>query len=267
MTDTIDTDIDYEAKFAEAAEQLRKFTARLCDQNHQAFPMLKWYRLALEIAPELRASPLYLLNDHPQLESPREVIAYVQQRPTPQTRAYLRESGEWRGLGPAIVFVQQDLSEQAFLATLLHELAHCLPAESYADVVEETPAADAADRATFAEWAADPEPVSTCKPSWAVGGHDRDFHLVALHLWWRAAVRGHFCSPHDVGFGLRYDLSDWQFYWHALGADAVKKQDLTFAEIVAEGPPELFRKLWRSDLSRFLELHPNAEKELANAVG
>src|SRR5687768_12343017 len=102
--------------------------------------------LILHCAPELAASPLYVISQPAELPRPK-VCAYVAWRCSNiALKEHLLVAGKWIGPGPVIVLVADDLSTEAAQVVMLHEAAHILPFTETGD-----PPATAADRAAHVE--------------------------------------------------------------------------------------------------------------------
>jgi len=219
--------------------------------------------LALAIAPELSGSPLYVLNQPGELPAPKDTRGYHVGGPCAPMQQYLKGKGDWRGPGPAIVFVTPDLTREEAVVLFLHELAHALPYSPPLPVVAITDDALGAGRDALQAWCDDPEPDDASRPQWIVGNHHQNFHRIALHLWWRAALLGEVVPFDGLCGGRHYDLSPPYMYWRAIGNEPIKMQHATFAEILASDPPKLFRDLWYENLAYWMSHHPDAVKGVA----
>src|SRR3989304_10195425 len=126
--------------------------------------------LALAIAPELSGSPLYVLNQPGELPAPKDTRGYHVGGPCAPMQQYLKGKGDWRGPGPAIVFVTPDLTREEAVVLFLHELAHALQYSPPLPVVAITDDALGAGRDALQAWWGDPEPDDGSRPQW-VGGN------------------------------------------------------------------------------------------------
>jgi hypothetical protein len=147
------------------------------------------------------------------------------------------------------------------LPTAIHETAHLLPATP--PVTAPAASSIESEREALVEWLRTDNPPDPLRPRWSPG-HDQNFLRILLHLWWRAAMLGHFTTPGDIFDGANYDVSPVIFYWTSLASEPVRMQGATFAEILATPPPEDFDTLWRGDLTRWLDRNPQAVKEVCN---
>ena len=225
-------------------------------------PLTEMHDLALDVAPELQQEPPYIIKHPETLPTPTDVAAYAMSGHSVAMQQHLADAGLWRGPGPVIAFVAEDLTRAELLVTLAHEVAHLLP-YAHSPALPEIPTADAIDEDVrkLKAWVSEAPPRSNDKPRWTYGGHGRDFVRIALHLWWRFALRGHVLELDPLCGGMRYDLSPCYLYWRALGNEGVKMQDATFAEILAEKPPDLFNAIWYADLRAWMERNPQSLKQ------
>ena len=148
-------------------------------------------KMAMVLAPELGASPFYIVPDPFAMSYPDGARAYVMRGKCTPLEKYLVDSGQWLGPGPVIVFVNRNLSREETILVLLHELAHCLTYRPLTPSVDLVPGAgDNEQIAALQSWCANPEPAEAGKPQWVIGDHGKNFTRIALHLWWRAALIG-----------------------------------------------------------------------------
>jgi hypothetical protein len=217
--------------------------------------------LCLAVAPEL--PDLYLLPEHPaELPRPDGVVAYCVTKQSPTLKDVLVKRGEWRMPAPSIVFLEEFQGEKS-LGLVLHELAHTLPFR-IADYFTPLSAQEETEcRAAFTEFVAEPVDRSGRFPKW-VSTHGKDFIRVALHLWWRAALLGHFVDLQELGVGGRgYDLSPVDWYFSALGSEPVRMQRQSFGEILATEPPTLFSNLWIGDVLEWMQGNKQQVSEIS----
>jgi hypothetical protein len=209
-------------------------------------------RFALQLAPELGKQQLYIL-DHPARLPRPDVFGYTVANSPPLQKA-LERAGEWEGTGQYIVFADTTLTNEQRDVVLLHELAHRLPfsPSNYSDHTA------ARKFATFIESAEEPLPKHT--PAFTVGDHGSEFTRIALHLWWRASMLGTVTWFDGLCAGPAYQLSPPLFYWRALGSEPIKMLNATFADIVNTPPPDDFTRLFRADIRRWINCHPEALK-------
>ncbi|MCE9556750.1 MAG: hypothetical protein K8T91_25655 [Planctomycetes bacterium] len=199
----------------------------------------------LDLAPELRQAPLYLITAPP--DYPRGCYgAFHMRRPDAAIREALILSGQWEGPGNIIV-LGRDFQGEELTGILAHEGAHCLPFCPF-DFDDRAPTKAEAEREAeaVAAWASSP-PVSG--PPWE-HSHGLQFVRRVLHLHYRAERSGvsvplptlHCAGPH-------YGLSGLWKYKRALGNEPERFMGATFGEIEATAVPSDFQLLFDSDLA------------------
>lgn len=204
--------------------------------------------LALEIAPELRQSPLYILpaGDYP---LPQEIDAYAPAGIDAYWQGRLRSSGEWQGNGHLVVIGNQvlDMEREEVLGIVLHECCHLLPHREPMDCPVATREAIRAafDHAVKLSTVDNPAPV--VKP-WGIWHRD-DFIRRTLHLSYRSEhLAGEWVPlPCFRAAGRPFRLSLLSRYRRALGDEPEQLRDKTFSEIEQTPPPEAFVELWLAD--------------------
>lgn len=210
--------------------------------------------LAYLIAPELDAADLYIVDAErlPMLRRVNGAVAYAVPSGVEPIEAALQDAGLFEGRGPAVIF-QRDMSHEDALVTLCHELGHLLPAPGD-DALPVDVELQREQFSTFAESRdGDVEPG---KPAW-YPAHGKQFIRVALHCWWRLALRAnHVTDLERLCGGWEYSLSPAYAYWQALGNEALLMQDATFREIVDSDLPPAFEALWRADLREWSKRNP-----------
>jgi hypothetical protein len=219
--------------------------------------------LALKIATELRAAPLYVI-DHPSDQpAPYDAVAYAVNGLTcPSLKRHLIETGRWQGHGPIIAFntnsLDPGLTEAEFWPTFLHELAHSLPVHTMRDPLEHELA-----QCDLAAFVGKPIAPPAWQPAWAPS-HDRTFHRISIHLWTRAFMEGLFVDFDLLCGGDRYGLPHAYSFWRALGAEAILMKNLPFSEIISRPEPEAFSRLWDGRLAEWIADHrDDAERTIA----
>jgi hypothetical protein len=211
--------------------------------------------LALTIVPEIPF--LYLFAAPPDgMPSPANVTAYAITKCCPKLQDILAAKGEARGDAPAIVLCRQFNTPTALLETLIHELSHCLPffAADYAAGL--TLAERGRCELAIAAFSTNPSGELPNRPPW-FPDHDKNFIRICVHLWWRAAILGHFTSLDGIAAGNRYGLTPLTAYWECLAAEPVLMKDREFSEILATPAPAAFENLWRDDLVDWMQRHPD----------
>lgn len=127
-----------------------------------------------------------------------------------------------------------------YLPTVLHELAHAMATPDTQKALPKPEAEKAA--ASFAQdFAARCEVGAMGGPS-GLGVHDHRFIRAAIHLAHRAHI-----APARVFNSSRYGLSGIEVYAEALGDEAIKLAEASFADILAKPAPEPFLEIWRAD--------------------
>ena len=204
--------------------------------------------IAEQLAPELQTVPFYVLAQPAELPTPLETVAYCIRGRDIALRDFLRQRGEWKGYGAAIVFVDQIDDRLQFLGTLLHELGHALPATTWSDT---EPTAEERERqiAAVRKWADDPAPHKEREP-WT--GHGLQFVRRVLHLHYRSLWHG-IAVPLAAlnAAGSYYGLSPIWRYLSALGAEPFDLSGKSFAEIESIKPPAAFVDLFVSDVGEW----------------
>lgn len=212
------------------------------------------------IAPEL---PCYIIEQPPELPTPAGTAAYATSGFCAPLKAHLVSRGLWTGPQPIITLVDTDRSRERLLEVVLHEAAHLLP---YTPQVEPEHQDEAAAVAAFTEWADAPhsgEAQNT--PRW-FPAHDQNWHRIAMHLWWRAAIAGTVVPQDELLGGWHYDLSPWALYFRAFGNEGVKLAGLSFAEILATPAPKDFCTVWDSDLAHWMQTNPKSISAIRSAA-
>jgi len=213
------------------------------------------HRLAKAVAPEL--GPFYIFGSvPPDVPRPEHSTGWANARQTcPLLKRFLLERGEWRGPAAQIV-LDLERSDLEPLALFCHELAHCLPSATVADVETSDRAIqiatgwqELAARVSY-ETLTEFESHGDCTP-WA-GDHGDRFLRVLLHVVDRAYRAGFSFPLCEIAAGARYGLSAISAYSRALGDEPERLRNLTFAEIETVPAPEEFRALWTADMARYL---------------
>jgi hypothetical protein len=206
--------------------------------------MTDLHALALQLAPELVAADLRIIEHQPHWPKPAVAVAYAIYGKHLPIRQYLASRGEWSGRWGSFIVSCEPLT----IATLLHELAHVLPARE--------PLIDDGDEPT-------PEQVgfqSGQLKAWSVGysdappwrGHDLKFIRRAIHLHYRASQCGVNVSLNDFPVaGPCYGLSMPEEYRVELATEPQRMTKKSFAEIDAEPMPPRFAKLFANDAGRY----------------
>jgi hypothetical protein len=99
------------------------------------------------------------------------------------------------------------------------------------------------------------------KPLW-FPNHGARFTRIAIHLWWRLALLGEFIDFTSLCAGAQYSMSPCFLYWRALGAEPIRMQHATFAEIANSEPPAEFTEFWLADLAYWMDRNPQAVKDV-----
>ncbi len=213
--------------------------------------------LALQLAPELGASPLYFVNvplGHPRQETcaaftSRGAINF-------SIRHELIAAGRYRGPGPMIAFCDNTMWRTATLAVALHEVSHNLPYQQPQADFEPSEALRNLQRICIENQIAD-DSKRLIRP-WN-GDHDLGFIRRCLHLHWRAWQIGYEIGAGDMYFaGNYYGLSPHWMYLHAIGIEPQRMANESFEAIEAEPYPTEFIELWRNDVGRWYRTHPEA---------
>jgi len=218
------------------------------------------YRMAATIAPELSTQPLYIIEQPTDFPVPW-AQGYIS-RPTPLAiRDRLKAAGEWKGQGPCIVVVPEEITKETYDAhfssrrifnrVIVHELAHAVPVVSPLEDPEPTEADCIRQLASFREWASTPEPEPGEMP-WD-GDHGDRFIRRALHLYERTCLAGFDVVGAGLCAGWQYGLSDPRKYFEALGDEPERMREATFAEIEATDPPAAFAELFAADVAAWMK--------------
>jgi hypothetical protein len=200
--------------------------------------------LMLRIAPELAAGPFYLLEHPAHLPRPIDTAAYTIRGRHIELRQHLVDRGEWQGNGSMIVLVDPPEDRRDFLALVLHETAHCLPATFLPDA-EPTPEQQEKQERSFLLWAK-ADPLTENVVTWR--GHGVRWIRRVLHLHYRALWQGVVLPLAWLSCaGPAYGLSPIWRYVEALGAEPFKFRSYPFREIEANPPPAEFTSLFLED--------------------
>jgi hypothetical protein len=206
--------------------------------------------LCERLAPEL-AGNLNVVQCPAELPSPEFVGAYCLTSPCEKLESILARTGELRGRGPSILFCDEYHPVKS-LGILWHELGHPLPYKS-SDYTDSAP--HKFDESQIAAFTANPSGEVADYPWW-FPSHDGKWIRRVLHLWWRAALAGYFTPLESLhAAGSDYQLSRIDAYWEALGAEPVKMQHNTFAEIESEPYPAAFKEIWKLDILDWARIH------------
>lgn len=212
------------------------------------FPKLK--ELALQVAPELSGSPLYIVEPPNGYSALPQVKAFTLKAIDYKIRRALIERGGWSGPGAMIVLNTGQLTDdESLTGALLHELGHNVPAT--APPADHEPTADEAAKQVelIAFWAALPADTSDGAPPWQPH-HGLGFIRNCLHLMHRAALLGIELPFPAVQFaGNCYGLSGAWRYAHALGDEPARMIGATFAAITETQLPTEFAELWAADVA------------------
>jgi len=234
-------------------------------------------RLARAIAPkDLGCLPLYLVFASQNLPAellPQGAAGYAGRRLDLALRPWLGK--RWEGRGLALVVndmairaeegLTPDLADQRIMATVCHELAHCLSRPP--DLTEATPEAVATQADYLAAWSATTREATPTAP-WL--GHCGQWLRLLLHVAWRAERSG-YSVPLSLAVGWRTLglTSPWR-YRTELAGEPEALASLSFADIRAIQPPQGFADCWRNDVDRWFSTVENPSIEsvvcFANAL-
>jgi hypothetical protein len=207
--------------------------------------------LALAIAPELSARPLYVVDAavFDGLPVDRDFLGIAIDQPYTNWQMADRIDG-WHGQGPIVALdflmiaaVAVSSIRRCTLNVLLHEVAHVLPPVKLA---EREPVRDEMlDKIQFAMLKCfngpDPSPLEdTC--------HDWRFARRCCHLYVRAAAAGYEIPIQNLFGGNNVYQTQAAHYLPLVLAEALRMRDLPFAAIEATDPPAAFLSLWQADL-------------------
>lgn len=199
--------------------------------------------LALSVAPELSASPLYMLRagDYPML---RGVDAYAPHRITAVWRSRLENIIQWRGNGQLVILGNSvaQMTREETLGVVLHECCHLLPHCEPLDCPEPTLEAIRASLTHASELSLTDNPAATASP-WGVW-HGADFHRIACHVWARAWTLGYHLHPDSLRAGDFFGLPKLGVFVQSLGDELRTMADLPFQEILQAPMPPMFAWLW-----------------------
>jgi hypothetical protein len=163
-----------------------------------------------------------LMHHPPGRPPPRGCSAYAELSPTTTTIAFVADR-----LAAEAAITSRDLRD-LYVATALHEAAHCLPLVASDHEARQRQSVDAG-----MPWDED---------------HGQRFLRVAAHLIHRAAQRGVHVDLADAMAGIGYGLSPASQYVAALAAECERMKFLLFSEIQSAPPPATFARLWQSDV-------------------
>lgn len=165
----------------------------------------------------------------------------------------LEQEQRWQGPGLSMVVVDADVIQGDLtngLAVLLHEIGHCLEAESkYSTRWQVNFAPELGP--IFAERYGGPVDVETefpdCVfPRWY--GHGLDWIRASLHIHHRAFHRGWWLTPSAMSIGGEYrGLSDGMEYRQRLLPELTREHDTPIVEILKRPAPDGFNDLWIQD--------------------
>lgn len=205
--------------------------------NNLIFPAL--HNLALAIAPELSAAPLYVIEkpaDYPQ----PDCWAWASRRADGPLRSALIDAGQWRGQGSVIV-VCEELEGEDLHGLLLHEVAHLLPVSLPGIDRNLTPIEASHERELISKWAGEP----TVEPARCFA-HGPDFVRCCCHLQHRAAAAGCDLSFPSILAARNYCLPPLVRFARALGDEPQRLAGETFKTILAHPALDSFTSIFRS---------------------
>jgi hypothetical protein len=192
--------------------------------------------LALAIAPELSAAPLYIV----QIPTNDNLAGFCTRRVEAAFRQQLVAAGDWRGPGTLIAIAEnQDQTDPDWPAgILLHELGHALPFSPPRE--DDYTAADVehAERLLSAFVDMPAGPPARCP------GHGLDFLRTVCHLHYRAAQRGVEVAYPAIIQAAYYRLPPLVYFSRALGSEPAEMATLPFSQILSLPAPTAFTALY-----------------------
>ena len=221
--------------------------------------------MALTVAPELTAAPLYPTNLPSGYPDCGDTLAFTVTRGIDfAIRRHLIDEGRWQGPGTIIAFCQP-MSRDESLGLLLHEVAHAVPYKSPSADVEPTAETQSLQRQFVANRLLHPVGDLPTMPAW-YSSHGLAFVRRCLHLHFRAWRSGVEIGLPMISFaGSDYDLSPPWKYRRALGDEPQRMMLASFREIDATPAPAEFRSLFHSDIHDWFK-HTEQEEPHVNAA-
>ena len=222
-------------------------------------------------APDLSGTPLYVVNKSALPAEFRDGCT------TGMTGAFIdviaRPAVEqWEGRGVAAVIDDEwawhyaatligvcgnaahaELAREVYIAIALHELAHLSVADFYRSVPNDPALAEAAVLNYRRSLAGETPPNAGPGAVIPFAFHGWDFIRVALHLCHRAANQARvFVAWPDVIDHHAYRVSPPWKYRAALGREPQRMERVPISQVNRTRPPTAFARLWRSDVTDWL---------------
>ncbi len=177
----------------------------------------------------------------------------------------LEQQDRWQGNGLSMVIVDADVIRGDLtngLAVLLHEIGHCLEAESkYVTRWEVNFAPELGP--IFAERYGKPVKIQSLFPgrvfpAWQ--DHGLDWMRASLHLHYRAFRRGWWVTPSAMSIGGDFrGLSDGMEYRERLLPELEREQDVPVIEVLKQPASPGFTELWNKDTQSIIRSDHHAE--------
>lgn len=203
--------------------------------------------LALRLAPELAAAPLYVTDLPADYPDAGDTLAFANRNGFDfAIRRHLLDQSRWAGPGTVIAFCQPMTDHEA-LGLLLHEAAHVVPFQAPPADFEPSEEFQAAQRLLVARKLIEPTGDVPTMPTW-YAAHGLKFVRRCLHLHARAWSLGHEIGLPAIHFaGPEYDMAAPWRYRRTLGDEPQRMATATFSEIDSTPMPKAFRDLFHSD--------------------
>lgn len=213
-----------------------------------------------QIAPELKARPLYVIdhgaNGFSTAEAGGFAIDYMPHN--------VFDLPNWQGPGAILAIDQSKLHKSAILAVAIHEAAHLLPAPSGATLAI---LAEERDRVTVAEiregMAEELEEPYEVEAERVLKKHGPLFLRRCTHLLVRALAAGFEVYANEI-HGYTEWISPLTHYMDCFLGDAIRMQDASFHEIDLRPMPEAAVRLFEKNKQHFYAMLERKEKQYAN---
>ena len=229
-----------------SAEQIRA--------EQRAAILNKSHKLAIQVAPELIARPLYVCDarDFAGLPTFCGCLGWAHDNPITDWPLADALGDRWQGLGPIIALdfpaIEEAADPGAFerccLSVLLHEVAHVLPPPPPMADLPKTPRL----KKLQLEVMASTTKAHEVQPGSTRDGHGPAFIRRALHLYVRAAALGYSIPLGGLlGSSNPYRQRE-EFYLPWVLPEALRMMAANFATIEATPPPPALVELVQADV-------------------
>ncbi|QDT06896.1 hypothetical protein K227x_53190 [Rubripirellula lacrimiformis] len=220
-------------------------------------------RLAFTVAPELEANPLYVVDAETLAGTPNpaDCLGFARRGNWMDYETIDRIGDAWTGPGPLIALDGEVIREShgenftaAVTGTMVHELAHILPAIEARELSHRQPG-DKMDCDAVRQNQAVSLSRSIAKPAAEPGScidpHNDQFIRRTCHVYSRAVAHGWDVSIDGLFGGSLWFACQPAHWITSLLPELHSMRTASFAEIETATPPEAFTKLWQSSLDLY----------------